>query len=72
MSAHDLPFFEQESQIRTSYMLAQEIFTPQNTALVNPDPKDRPYAGYLYLGLGLLGASLMAGRLAAWPVAGQG
>jgi hypothetical protein len=55
--AHDLPFFEQGSDVRTSFMLAQEIFTPQNTALVDPDPNDRPYAGYLYLGLGLLGVS---------------
>src|SRR5215475_3122835 len=55
--ARDLPFFEPNSDIRMSYMLAQDIFTPQNTALVNPDPLDRPYAGYLYLGLGLLGVS---------------
>jgi hypothetical protein len=55
--AHDMPFFEHNSDVRMSYMLAQDIFTPQNTALTNPDPLDRPYAGYLYLGFGLLGVS---------------
>ena len=55
--ARDLPVFEQGSDIRMSYMLAQDIFTPQDTTLADPDPNDRPYAGYLYLGLGLLGVS---------------
>jgi lipid A 3-O-deacylase len=32
----------------------QSIFTPKNTALNPPDPGDRPYAGWLYGGVGLL------------------
>ena len=52
--AHDLPMFGGDGEVRTSYEVGQDMFTPQNTALANPDPTDRPYAGYLYLGLGLL------------------
>ncbi len=43
--------------MRTDYQLAQNIFTPANTQLIVPDPTDRPYAGYLYVGLGLLSNS---------------
>ena len=32
---------------RVSIDLSQSIFTPRNTQLVVPDPRDRPYAGYL-------------------------
>ena len=52
--AHDLPMFGGDGEVRTSYEVGQDMFTPQNTTLANPDPNDRPYAGYLYLGLGLL------------------
>ena len=32
----------------------QQIFTPAKTQLYNPDPRDRPYAGYLTLGATLI------------------
>ena len=35
-----------------SISLGQALFTPKNPDLNPPDPKDRPYAGWLYLGLG--------------------
>ncbi len=35
-------------------MLGQQIFTPANKNLPVPDPTDRPYAGWLYTGLGLM------------------
>lgn len=35
---------------RISIDLSQQIFTPQNTQITPPDPRDRPYAGYLSLG----------------------
>lgn len=38
---------------RYEFVLGQSIFTPENTRLVPPDPRDRPYAGWLYTGLGL-------------------
>jgi lipid A 3-O-deacylase len=34
--------------------LGQNMYTPENFALVNPDPRDRPYAGWAYGGIGLL------------------
>jgi len=37
---------------RFEIMVGQNIFTPANTKLVPPDPRDRPYAGWLYAGLG--------------------
>lgn len=38
---------------RYEFVLGQSIFTPENTRLVPPDPRERPYAGWLYAGLGL-------------------
>jgi len=32
----------------------QNMYTPENPALFNPDPRDRPYAGWLYGGAGLM------------------
>src|SRR3954453_4153969 len=36
-----------EGQQRVGFDLSQQIYTPINTALVVPDPHDRPYAGLL-------------------------
>jgi hypothetical protein len=41
-------------KVRANYAFGQDIFTPSDTAAVNPPLNERPYAGYLYLGLGLL------------------
>ena len=41
-------------QQRVGVELAQQIYTPSNTALVIPNPHDRPYAGYLSVNLSLL------------------
>ncbi len=38
---------------RFELLLGQDIFTPDNLTLSPPDPKDRPYAGWLYAGAGL-------------------
>ena len=35
-------------------VLGQQLFTPANKDLSTPDPNDRPYAGWLYTGLGLM------------------
>jgi hypothetical protein len=53
-TARWLPFFAQSGEVRTSYELGQNIYTPNNLHLVNPDPKDHPYAGYLYAGVGVI------------------
>lgn len=41
-------------QQRVGIELAQQIYTPANTARTVPDPHDRPYAGYLSANLSLL------------------
>ncbi|HWU25914.1 MAG TPA: lipid A deacylase LpxR family protein [Rhizomicrobium sp.] len=52
-AARLLPYFQQDGVVRTSYTLGQNIYTPSNLHLANPDPADRPYAGFLYVGLGV-------------------
>jgi len=39
---------------RYEVMLGQSIFTPKDTARQDPDPNDRPYAGWFYGGVGLI------------------
>src|SRR5262245_6565556 len=39
---------------RYEVLLGQSLFTPKDTARENPDPTDRPYAGWLYGGVGLI------------------
>jgi hypothetical protein len=39
---------------RLAWEFGQSIFTPKNTQLVPPDPHDRPYAGWLYVGANLI------------------
>ncbi|HXW26643.1 MAG TPA: lipid A deacylase LpxR family protein [Xanthobacteraceae bacterium] len=38
---------------RFELVFGQSIFTPMNVTLNPPDPRDRPYAGWLYVGAGL-------------------
>ena len=51
-----LNLVESETRIDRRYTLefGQSFFTPKNYFLDPPDSKDRPYAGWLYAGLGLL------------------
>ncbi len=53
--ATQIPLFSNWSTVRTEYALQQVIFTPQRTTLVTPDPRDRPYAGWLNASFALLG-----------------
>ncbi|HZT88223.1 MAG TPA: lipid A deacylase LpxR family protein [Stellaceae bacterium] len=46
--------FPQGGRREYSFLLGQSIFTPKNTQIKPPDPRDRPYAGWLYGGLSLL------------------
>jgi lipid A 3-O-deacylase len=43
-----------QSQRRVAWLVGQSIFTPKNLAIKPPDPRDRPYAGWLYTGPSLL------------------
>jgi hypothetical protein len=40
-----------EGELRYGLFLGQSVFTPQNLVLTVPDPRDRPYAGWLYGGV---------------------
>lgn len=42
------PFFPRGGTPRWGLALGQNIFTPEDTQARIPDPKDRPYAGWLY------------------------
>jgi len=48
-----LPFFATTGKVRASYVLGQNIYTPSHLELVNPPLTERPYAGFLYGGIGL-------------------
>ncbi len=56
-AAREFPLFEDHGDIRLNFELAQDIFTPTDTLAAIPDPADRPYAGYLFVALGLLSTS---------------
>jgi lipid A 3-O-deacylase len=52
-----LPVFETDGPAVRKYdwtVLGQSMFTPTNIAVTTPSPSDRPYAGWLYTGVGLL------------------
>jgi hypothetical protein len=49
-----VPIFAPGGNRQESLFLGQSIFTPKNTQLRPPDPRDRSYAGWLYVGASLL------------------
>lgn len=54
IAAHTPIFTEPPSARRYALFLGQSIFTPNNLTLRPPNPRDRPYAGWLYGGASLL------------------
>lgn len=48
-----LDFLQGTGELRWGLALGQSIYTPEDTGRRNPDPRDRPYAGYLYGALSL-------------------
>lgn len=49
-----LPLMTDRGDVRASFEFGQDIFTPADTVSVNPPLNQRPYAGYLYVGMMLL------------------
>ncbi|MFY7961674.1 MAG: lipid A deacylase LpxR family protein [Elsteraceae bacterium] len=49
-----LPLFPENGKNRVGFALGQSMFTPENTKLSNPNPRDRPYAGWLYGSFGVV------------------
>ena len=43
--------FQDGGDLRTSWVLGQDMYTPEDVDTYTPDPLDRPYAGWLYGGL---------------------
>lgn len=50
-------FLGADSQIRWGLSVGQTIYTPSDTTLRVPDPKDRPYAAFLYGAMSLVSYS---------------
>ena len=84
LSVH-LPEFGFENVVgRLGYSIGQNIYTPANIRLQRPQPNDRPYAGWLYLGATLQRRgwsfgrhlteeqfSIEAGVIGPWALAGE-
>lgn len=49
-----LPMFPDGASLRISYSAGQSIFTPDDISDPNPPEDSRPYAGWLYAGIGLV------------------
>ncbi len=48
------PIFAPGGTRQGAMFVGQSIFTPKNTQIKPPDPRDRPYAGWAYVGASLL------------------
>ncbi|WP_193173700.1 lipid A deacylase LpxR family protein [Nisaea nitritireducens] len=48
------PFIDPGADIRVTYQLGQNLYTPQDIERKIPDPEDRPYAGWLYGSVGVV------------------
>jgi lipid A 3-O-deacylase len=49
-----MPGITQRDVLRYGITLGQQIFTPENTDATDPQRDERPYAAWLYLGLGFI------------------
>jgi lipid A 3-O-deacylase len=52
-----IPFFPGTGDIKASWSIGQSMYTPKDITLEQPDPDDRPYAGWLYASGGLAEAT---------------
>lgn len=52
-----LPMFDANETTSVHYSLGQNLYAPRNLLIGVPDPKDRPYAAFLYGSMGLTGLS---------------
>ena len=48
------PFFQNGGTRRTAILAGQSLFTPKDLSIRPPNPRDRPYAGWLYGGISML------------------
>ncbi len=52
-----VPLFKTTHNMRFSFSIGQNTYTPEDITLTNPPADDRPYAGWLYAGFGLVSDS---------------
>lgn len=52
-----IPLFQSEGEVRRSFALGQNIYTPSDITIETPLLTDRPYAGWLYGSIGLISQS---------------
>lgn len=55
--ANSLPLLSEGAEVSSEYSVGQQIYTPDNTASAYLDPNDRPYAGWLFVGMALTATS---------------
>ena len=55
--ATQMPLFKPSQKMRISYSIGQNIFTPEDITRTDPSRDDRPYAGWLFAGIGLVAAN---------------
>jgi len=53
-AASFVPFFKATRRMRMSFSVGQNIYTPEDISLTDPPRDDRPYAGWLFAGIGLV------------------
>ena len=53
IAARSFPLFAEQGLLRTSYTIGQNMYTPDDTSRPDLIRDDRPYAGWLYGGVGL-------------------
>jgi hypothetical protein len=53
-AAATVPWFSGAERMRISFSIGQNIFTPEDIAAPDPLDSDRPYAGWLFAGVGLV------------------
>jgi lipid A 3-O-deacylase len=53
-AAAKFPLFDEDGNQRLSFAFGQSMFTPEDITVRNPDPDDRPYAGFLYGSAGII------------------
>lgn len=53
-ASHYLPMLAKDGKKRISFAVGQNMYTPADITVENPNPNDRPYAGWLYGSFGIV------------------
>lgn len=61
-AAELVPFFKMGEELRISYSVGQNIYTPDDISVTELIPGERPYAGWLYGGIGFVSKNSYTSR----------